>query len=507
MRVIWASGFTVDGVHGSVARYVHCDTAARPLFADIAPRSQMDDTPLPMIEQRRSNWVRLRTLIVLRWIAIAGQLAAIFAAQAFFDITLDVGLCYLAVGAAVVANLVAIFIYPENKRLSEEALLLMLVFDIAQLGFLLYLTGGLNNPFATLMLAPVTISATTLQLRSTLIVGATAAFLVTLLAFVHDPLVTTGGATLALPATFLFGFWAAILIGILFVSAYAHRVTSEVHSMSDALLATQMALAREQKLTDLGGVVAAAAHELGTPLATIKLASSELIDALDGQDDLQADARLIREQADRCRDILRGMGRTGKSDAHLKSAPLSAILREAADPHANRGRTIVYDIAPAEGGSPRQPVLTRQPEIIHGLRNLVQNAVDFAASTVWIDAFWTDRDIVVRIIDDGAGFPPQVLGRIGDPFVSSRRSATTPQRPGYEGMGLGLFIAKTLLERTGANLVFANGTDPFSAEEQGLDPSMGRQGAIVEVTWARSRISRDDSAERQALGENLPIVG
>ncbi len=467
----------------------------------------MEDTAPPMIEQRRSNWVRLRTLIVLRWIAIIGQLAAIFAAQAVFDITLDVGLCYLAVGAAVVANLVAIFIYPENKRLSEEALLLMLVFDITQLGFLLYLTGGLNNPFAMLMLAPVTISATTLQLRSTLIVGTAAAILVTLLAFLHDPLRTAGGVTLGLPATFLFGFWAAILIGILFVSTYAHRVTSEVHSMSDALLATQMALGREQKLTDLGGVVAAAAHELGTPLATIKLASSELIDALDGQDDLQADARLIREQADRCRDILRGMGRAGKTDAHLQSAPLSAILREAADPHANRGRTILYDIAAADGGSPRQPVLARQPEIIHGLRNLVQNAVDFATSTVWIDAFWTDRDITVRIIDDGAGFPPQVLGRIGDPFVSRRRGTPVSERPGYEGMGLGLFIAKTLLERTGATLSFANGTDPFLAQDLNPDLSRHRHGAIVEVTWNRARISRDDTADRPPLGANLPITG
>lgn len=467
----------------------------------------MDDTPPPMIEQRRSNWVRLRTLIVLRWIAIAGQLAAIFVAQASFGITLDVGMCYLAVGAAVIANLVAIFIYPENKRLSEEALLLMLVFDITQLGFLLYLTGGLNNPFAMLMLAPVTISATTLQPRSTFVVGAAAAALVTFLAFSHEPLVTVGGETLTLPSTFLFGFWAAILIGVAFVSTYAHRVTSEVHSMSDALLATQMALSREQKLTDLGGVVAAAAHELGTPLATIKLASSELIDALKGQDDLKADAELIRDQADRCRDILRGMGRAGKSDAHLKSAPLSAILREAADPHAHRGRRMIYDIAPVDGSNSRQPVLARQPEVIHGLRNLVQNAVDFAASTVWIDAYWTDRDIVVRIIDDGAGFPPQVLGRIGDPFVSSRRGTGQPQRPGYEGMGLGLFIAKTLLERTGATLAFANGSDPFSAEDTGEAIARGRQGAIVEVAWSRSRISGDDGPDRHALGENLPILG
>ena len=469
----------------------------------------MTDETLPLlIEQRRSNWVRLRTLIVLRWIAIGGQLTAIFAAQSVFGIVLDVGLCYLAVGAAVIANLVAIFIYPENKRLSEEAVLLMLVFDITQLAFLLYLTGGLNNPFALLMLAPVTISASTLQVRSTLFVGAVAALLVSLVAFVNVPLQRVDGTVLSMDPMFRFGFWTAILIGIAFVAAYAHRVTSEVHNMSDALLATQMALAREQKLTDLGGVVAAAAHELGTPLATIKLASSELIDALDDRDDLRADAELIRDQADRCRDILRGMGRAGKSDAHLRSAPLSALLREAAEPHSHRGKTLEFDIAPASGSEARQPVLPRRPEMIHGLRNLVQNAVDFARSKVRVEGVWTDRRIVVRIVDDGEGFPPQVLGRIGDPFVSSRRDGGGASQPGYEGMGLGLFIAKTLLERTGAELSFSNGSDALFRDTSEGTPSGGfRAGAIVEVSWPRAGLALDDATGRQPLGENLPITG
>lgn len=469
----------------------------------------MTDDNLPLlIEQRRSNWVRLRTLIVLRWIAIGGQLAAILVAQSVFGIVLDVGLCYLAVGAAVIANLVAIFIYPENKRLSEEAVLLMLVFDVTQLGFLLYLTGGLNNPFAILMLAPVTISASTLQLRSTLFVGGTAAALVSLVAFVHVPLQRADGTVLSQNPMFLFGFWAAILIGLAFVAAYAHRVTSEVHRMSDALLATQMALAREQKLTDLGGVVAAAAHELGTPLATIKLASSELIDALDDRADLRADAELIRDQADRCRDILRGMGRAGKSDTHLRSAPLSALLREAAEPHSNRGKALAFDIAPAPGSEARQPVLPRRPEMIHGLRNLVQNAVDFARSAVRVEGAWTDRRIIVRIVDDGDGFPSHVLGRIGDPFVSSRRDGGSGSQPGYEGMGLGLFIAKTLLERTGAELSFTNGSDLLIEGKAGSASATDfRPGAIVEVSWPRSGLAQDDTTGRGPLGENLPITG
>lgn len=455
-----------------------------------------------LASRARGDWVRLRTLILLRWIAIAGQLVAITLADRVFGLQIDLGLCFLAVGASVVANLIASFIYPENKRLSETEAMLTQLFDVSQIALLLFLTGGLNNPFALLIIVPVTISATALELRSTVFLGAVAALLLTLIYFHHRPLLQSDGSELLVPGIYLFGIWSAILIGMAFLAAYAHRITVEAHTMADALAATQMALAREQKLTDLGGVVAAAAHELGTPLATIKLVSSELLDALQGQPDLLEDARLIREQADRCRDILRSMGRAGKDDLHMRTAPLETVLREAAEPHVGRGREIVFEVAPGEGGDARQPSVRRRPEIIHGLRNLVQNAVDFAASRVWIGAEWTPRTISVRIADDGEGFPTHLLGRIGDPFVRSRSG--TPEdalRPGYEGMGLGLFIAKTLLERSGAEVSFSNGSDPFLAEGERPD----RSGAVVVVTWPRQAISVDDLSGSGGLGRNLPI--
>ena len=453
-------------------------------------------------DHRGSNWVRLRTLIVLRWIAIAGQLAAITVAQRYFGLKLDLGLCYLAIGASVIANLVAIFVYPQNKRLSEGEVLVMLLFDISQLAFLLYLTGGLHNPFALMILAPVTISATALHLRSTIVLGAVAIGLITFVAVFHLPLQTDQGRTIEMPTIFVFGFWAAISTGIVFEAVYARRVTSEIHSMSEALLATQMALAREQKLTDLGGVVAAAAHELGTPLATIKLVSTELIDELADRPDLREDAELVRDQADRCRDILRSMGRAGKDDLHLRQAPLGAIVREAAEPHASRGKQVLIDLQPGAKTNASQPVIKRRPEIIHGLRNLIQNAVDFAETTVWIDAIWTDDTVHIRILDDGHGFPPHLLGRIGDPFVRNRRSdADRKMRPDYEGMGLGLFIAKTLLERSGAALTFDNATVPAIPFGEKAE----RCGAIVEVMWPRADISPDPETQKLGLGDNRPI--
>ena len=441
-----------------------------------------------------SHWVRLRTLILLRWMAVIGQLAAIFVAWRYYDIDLNFILCFLAVGAAVVANFVAIFVFPQNRRLTETEAMLMLLFDTGQLAVLIFLTGGLNNPFALLFLAPSTIAATALQTRATMFVGLTTIALVTLVAFVHLPLQTKSGEVIAVPGLFGFGFWLAIVIGVVFLGQYAHRVASEIHTMSDALLATQMALSREQKLTDLGGVVAAAAHELGTPLATIKLVSTELVSELGDRADLREDAELIREQADRCRDILRSMGRAGKDDLHLRSAPLSAVIGEAAEPHSARGKALHI----ALGTAPNQPVILRKPEIIHGLRNLIQNAVDFAASNVWIDAEWNEGDLLIRIVDDGPGYPPHLIGRIGDPFMRGRSDEGGAERPEYDGMGLGLFIAKTLLERTGAKLSFFNAADPFLTE----DERPVRSGAVVELTWPRSVI---DAGILGALGDNQPI--
>ena len=463
----------------------------------------MDSSHTGLIsEQKRSNWIRLRTLILLRWVAIAGQLMAITVAQQFYNIQLELGLCYMAVGVSVIGNLIAIFVFPENKRLNETENFMMVLFDLLQLSFLLYLTGGLHNPFTLLLLGPVTISATVMTLRSTALISATAIILVTLLAEFHLPLRTEQGFILRIPEIFVFGNWAAIIIATLFMGAYSRRVSTEMHSMGDALAATQMALAREQKLTDLGGVVAAAAHEMGTPLATIKLASSELIEELDDRPELKEDAQLIREQADRCRDILRDMGRAGKDDLHLRQAPLIAVVQEAAEPHLHRGKTIHFEDGPIADGDITQPSILRKPEVIHGLRNLIQNAVDFARANIWIEAVWTNDMISVRILDDGRGYPAHLIGRIGDPFVRRRRSeGERKARPEYEGMGLGLFIAKTLLERTGAELTFSNGSDPY----QSVTTDKNRRGAIVEVVWPRDRIDAHIGENAIQPGSNTPI--
>ena len=455
----------------------------------------MADTSINFqLEGTRRNWIRLRTLVTLRWVAIAGQIAALTLAQRLYGLQLEIALCYAAIGLSVIANLTSVWVYPENKSLSNLETLLFLLFDLLQLSFLLALTGGLNNPFALLVLAPVTISATVLSLGYTAILGTVGMIAITLTALFHVPLMSADGFVLEIPRLFALGFWVAILVGGCFIAAYARRVTEEMQTMSQALLATQMALSREQKLTDLGGVVAAAAHELGTPLATIMLVSRELMEELpDG--DQREDAQLIRSQADRCRDILRSMGRAGKDDLQLRFAPLETVVQEAAAPHMDRGKNINIHLRSVGIDAVEQPQIRRQPEIVHGLRNLVQNAVDFAARDVRIVQSWSATAIEVEISDDGPGFSASVMGRLGDPFMRSRRKVKGANRAEYEGMGLGFFIAKTLLERTGATLRFSNGI---------LESDL--KGAQILVRWDRGSIDKNRENAKEASGVNANIV-
>ena len=205
----------------------------------------MNEKPINLFtNQVRSEWVRLQTLIFLRWMAIVGQIIAIVAAQYFLTLNLELGYCSIAIGASILFNLLAGFLSPTNKRLSQKATILSLLFDLSQLGVLLYLTGGLSNPFSLLLLAPVTISATALTLNATLFLGGYAVIITTLLTYFHLPLTFQNGAIEVLQPLFIWGNWTALVIGFIFLSGYARRVTVETFSMSQALAATQMALDR-----------------------------------------------------------------------------------------------------------------------------------------------------------------------------------------------------------------------------------------------------------------------
>ena len=316
------------------------------------------------------------------------------------------------------------------------------------------------------------------------------------------------GEVLQVPPLLRIGFAAALAIGVVFVALYSRRVTVESFAMSEALSATQIALSREQRLAAIGGIAAAAAHELGTPLATIKLVAGELANDLKDHPELSEDVALIKSEADRCGAIMADLSQGGRDDSHVKHAPVSAVIEEAAEPHANRGKEVLIRIdgALAEDVGDDQPIVQRSPELVHGLRNAIQNAVDFATSTVWVDVAIVEERLRIAVGDDGPGFSPDILPRLGQPYVSTRpRGGRRAEAGQYEGMGLGLFIARTLLECTGATLAFANGSDA-RRRASALGPidveTMLPPGAIIEMTWPVETLTVSKALVRGALGPN-----
>jgi two-component system sensor histidine kinase RegB len=421
--------------------------------------------PFPASDAR-SGWVRLRTLILLRWLAIVGQSAAVLVAVVGLGMRIPHMPCAVVIGASALFNLVAMTVAAENRRLSEREAVLTLLFDLCQLGALLALTGGLGNPFALLIMAPVTISASVLSPRATVLLAVAAAVIVTLLVRFYVPLELATGEELAPPEVLALGSWAALLTGTAFLAIYARRVTDETFSMSQALAATQMALAREQQLSALGGVVAAAAHELGTPLATIHLVAKEMSRSLPPDDPRAEDLQLLVTQSERCRAILGQLSADReRGDVMIQRAPMRALLEEVAEPHQGLGAEIVID---THGDGPLD--IRRMPEIVHSLGGIVENAVGFANSRVDFVARWDGDSIEVSVRDDGPGFAPGVLSRLGEPYLTER------DREGVAGgLGLGFFISKTLLERTGAKLTMRNRRPPD-------------EGAVVIVRWPRPAI-------------------
>ncbi len=416
--------------------------------------------------------VRLHTILRLRWLAVLGQLAAIFIVAQGFDFEVPVLPCLVVIGLSAGLNLALQIAFAPTHRLDPLFAAALLAMNIIELAALLMLTGGLQNPFSFLFLVPVLISATALPTRYTIALGLLAATCATILGFFHLPLPWNGDEPLVLPPTYMLGVWFSIIMVLVVTSLYAFQVTEEARKLLDALAATELVLTREQHLTQLDGLAAAAAHELGTPLSTIFLIANELQNAAKDRapdDPLIADIAAIREQAKRCRDILAKITQLSSSGAPFDRMPLTNLIEEVVAPHREFGIDLKIRIA---DGSPPEPVGLRNPAVLYGIGNLVENAVDFARGAVEINAWWDMEQVNIVISDDGPGIPPDLMKKIGEPYLSRR--AIGDSRSGHRGLGLGVFIARTLLERTGARVGFSN--RPFPDH-----------GAIVTISWPRER--------------------
>jgi two-component system, sensor histidine kinase RegB len=428
---------------------------------------------------REARRLRLNTLIGLRWLAVVGQSVAIVAGAFGFGLKFPILGCLGLVAASAALNLVLRWRFPVSMQLSERAAATLLAYDIVQLSGLLFLTGGVANPFAILLLAPVTIAATSLRLREALGLLGLALACATGLLSVSLPMPWLGGETLILPPMYVLARWAALGVSAAFVTLYAYRVAAEARQTASALAATELVVARAQHLSQIDGLAAAAAHELGTPLATIALVVREMAGEPHVGQAFREDLRLLEQSVERCRSILGKL--SAPADLSRQQMDISSpveMAEIAASPYRQRG----VDILVQGVGADPPPQCPRSPGCLYGLGNLIENAVSFAEEVVVIKASWTKSTVRITISDDGRGFPPNVLARIGEPYLSQRDGTRRKQQAGG-GLGLGLFIARYLLERSGATLTFGNAVPPA-------------RGAVVTVSWTRAAYEEDRRSER-----------
>lgn len=415
--------------------------------------------------------LRLATLVGLRWLAVAGQTIGLLFVAIGLGYPLPLIQCLGLVALSVLLNLWLIFRFGAGYRPTIAVATVQLAYDLAQLGGLLALTGGLQNPFSLLLLAPVSVSATTLPQRSTFLLAGVAVVIASILGVWHLPLPWNPQERIVFDRAYVIGIWVSLVCGVIFIAAYTNRVAHEARQLGDALAATELALSRREQLSALDGLAAAAAHELGTPLSTIALAAKEMrSDIPPGH--LAEDVDLIISQTARCRAILAKLRNLGADAGDpFAAVPLNELLAEVARPHEGPGRSIAIRTGKAAGP---EPVFRRNVGLLYGLGNLIENAVYFARSRVEVEAGWDKQAITLTITDDGPGFPPDLVTRLGEPYLTTRARNAESGEPGGGGLGLGIFIAKTLLGRSGARLAFEN---------VGVEG-----GARVTIAWPRKVI-------------------
>ena len=403
-----------------------------------------------------------KTLIILRWIALLGQLIAINLVYFFLKLEFPILIAYAIILLGVSSNLF-LQLGIKSIQLKDFYASSFLTFDLIQLSLLLYLTGGISNPFSILMIIPTIVSSTFLSMGSTIVLGVLTVCFLFLLSIFHHPLPGIHDGSVAFPRLYLIGYFIAIIISLVFLGYFGIRFSGESKRRSDAINKLQQVIAKEYELESLGGQAAAAAHSLGTPLATINVVATELKKELKGNENFSKDIDLLITQTKRCGEILKKISKKQIiEDQFFNKTKLEDLLDEI--------------ITSFKETSSKKFLLTfkdnkndysfqRSPELIYGLRNFIGNAAKFSKSVVEIILISDNENIQVKINDDGPGFPDDIKEILGEPYIKSKSTEVTPNA----GTGLGTFLGKTLLERKSANLYFLK------------DNKLG--GASVNIVW------------------------
>ncbi len=403
-----------------------------------------------------------KTLVILRWIAIIGQFTAINLVYFYLSLDFPIIIAFGILFLGFISNLYLQFRI-RSITLKDFNASIFLIYDLLQLTALLYLTGGISNPFSILMIIPTIVSSTLLSMGTTIILGILTILFLFLLTIFHYPLPGIHDHSITFPKLYLTGYFLAIIVGLVFLSYFGIRFSGESKRRSDAINKVQQVIAKEYELESLGGQAAAAAHSLGTPLATISVVASELKKELGQKNEHSKDIDLLISQTKRCGEILKKISKKQiKDDEFFSKTRLEDLLselissfRETSSKHIN-----------LEAEDDKNKIsFQRSPEIIYGLRNFIGNAVKFSKTKVEIILSSNKKDIEILIKDDGPGFPEDIIEILGEPYIKSKSSEINDNA----GTGLGTFLGKTLLERSGAKLSFLNGKN--------------NKGALVKIFW------------------------
>ena len=404
------------------------------------------------------------TVVILRWIALIGQLITIYVVHFVINFDLPIILCSITIFFGGLTNIFIQFNFKKNQLSNTESTIL-LFYDVIQLSVLIFLTGGVTNPFIIFLIVPAIISSTLLNLSSTIFLSIITILSMILLTFNHLDLPGSGDLHFHVPDYYVYSIPTALIVVLIFLNYFGFRFGYDARKRGNALSKLEIVLAKEQELESIGHQAAAAAHSLGTPLSTITVIAKELKKDLGINSEFNKDLDILIQQSKKCGDILKNISQNKiVDDEYVLNISLQDLLFEISKSFEEISKNKIK--LNFSEDSQKIPI-KRSPEITYGIRNFVGNAVKFANKKIEIDLLNDNINTTIRISDDGPGFPGDIADIIGEPYISSKSKKLKSKA----GLGLGTFIGKTLLERKKAIIEFSKS-------------SLG--GALVEISWKNS---------------------
>lgn len=447
-----------------------------------------------------SPGIYVGTLTMIRWLAVSGQSCAILVTHFIAGIEIQIFPALGIILSSVLVNIFAHFFGKRRRLPSQGKVFTYLLYDLVQVSLLTGLCGGLTNPFSIFIIAPTTVGAAILDRNNMSAILLATLISATLLRVFYIPM----GWSLEFPGLILNATWGAICLSAVFITYYIYLAAKEAKKLSSALHATQMAISRQEQINKLGALATAAVHELGSPLNTIRLATEDMKDGFEEESEAHDDFKIIIEQLERCREILANLSRKhgkGSTDYYALVPPdllLNTALEQCAAENTKNIHVKIFHRASENGEYEDTLKIKKTPEIMYGLINIIKNALDFAEKHVSLIYEYNEDIFYIEIRDDGDGFSSNILSSAGLPYISSRSE-------NGKNMGLGIFIARTLLERSGATITFSN-VKNFDSEKDrssGITGEINTNGAMVQIVWPRDVIDCNDK-NTHTEGASMP---